>query len=69
LGLAAREHRPMGRWFVLLFADFDIAEPIGRLATFLFVFACALLSWFTGGYVAVAEVGGQNEHGVGTREA
>jgi hypothetical protein len=43
-------------FFTLLFAKIEILivpEAVGKLAIFLFVFLCAILSWFTGGYVPV----------------
>jgi hypothetical protein len=44
-------------FFILLFTNIDaliVSEEVGKLAILLFIFLCAVLSWFTGGYVPVA---------------
>lgn len=43
-------------FFILLFVKIDMIifpEEDGKFLILLFVFLCAILSWFTGGYVAV----------------
>jgi hypothetical protein len=48
-------------FFIYLFANignFILSDDFGRLGILLFVFLCAVLSWFTGGYVLVTPKSG-----------
>jgi hypothetical protein len=55
-------------FFILLFANIEtliLPEVDGKLLIFLFIFLCAVLSWFTGGYVPVEPNEGSDEGGTG----
>jgi DNA-directed RNA polymerase subunit RPC12/RpoP len=47
----------MTLFFIYLFANIDkfvLSDEFGKFGILLFVFLCAILCWFTGGYVLVA---------------